>query len=84
MRKLIDEDYVLISPSARNRRNLNIEKFGNITSGHGWHTDTRYVGGKRVKPSLSYMSIICVDSFTKENGCSKQYTKYIQKKYEVE
>ena len=75
MRILIDEDYVLISPSARNRRILNNENFGDITSGHGWHTDARYVGGKGVKPSLSYMAIACIDSFTKNNGCTHYVTK---------
>lgn len=77
MSKLIDDDYVLISPSARNRRNWKKNKSTNITSGHGWHTDSRFVGGKGIKPSLCYMSIACIDAFTKINGC----THYIPKSH---
>jgi ectoine hydroxylase-related dioxygenase (phytanoyl-CoA dioxygenase family) len=77
MRRLIDDDYVLISPSARNRSNLIGEEFGKKTSGFGWHTDSRFIGGLGVKPSLCYMSIVCIESFTKENGC----THYVPKSH---
>jgi len=71
MRRLIDDDYVLISPSARNRRNMPDRSFGKRTSGHGWHTDSRFIGGgKGFNPSLCYMSIICVDGFTRTNGAT--------------
>ena len=71
MRHLIDDDYVLISPSARNRRCMPGREFGRPTSGVGWHTDTRFLqGGQGVRPSLSYMAILCVDEFSSENGAT--------------
>lgn len=70
MRRVIDDDYVLISPSARNRRTMGDRSFGKKTSGVGWHTDARYVGGEGIKPSLCYMSILCVDEFTRANGAT--------------
>lgn len=69
MRRMIDNDYVLISPSARNRR-LMPERFGKKTSGVGWHTDARYMGGKGIQPSLCYMTTLCIDEFSKENGAT--------------
>ena len=69
MRRMIDDDYVLISPSARNRR-LMQKEFGSKTSGIGWHTDARFIGGQGIRPSLSYMSIICLDDFGKKNGAT--------------
>ncbi|NOX40556.1 MAG: phytanoyl-CoA dioxygenase family protein [Alphaproteobacteria bacterium] len=71
MRRMIDDDYVLISPSARNRRTLSGFEFGRKTSGVGWHTDSRFIGGGQgTKPSLCYMTILCVDAFAKENGAT--------------
>ena len=71
MRAMIDDDYVLISPSARNRRLLPNRRFGRKTSGIGWHTDSRFIqGGQGLRPSLCYMSILCLDPFEKENGAT--------------
>lgn len=70
MRRLIDDDYVLISPSARNRRFMPDERFGKKTSGVGWHTDSRFIGGTGIKPSLCYMSVLCVEDFTASNGAT--------------
>lgn len=70
MRRLIDDDYVLISPSARNRHIMSGRSFGKKTSGVGWHTDTRFIGGAGIKPSLCYMSILCIDEFTRANGAT--------------
>ena len=71
MRRMIDDDYVLISPSARNRRLLSGANFGRKTSGFGWHTDSRFIaGGQGIRPSLCYMTILCVDAFSGENGAT--------------
>lgn len=78
MRQMIDDDYVLISPSARNRRTLSGVEFGRKTSGIGWHTDSRFIqGGQGFRPSLCYMTILCVDAFTEENGA----THYVPKSH---
>jgi ectoine hydroxylase-related dioxygenase (phytanoyl-CoA dioxygenase family) len=70
MRRLIDADYVLISPSARNRCITAGRSFGAPTSGVGWHNDSRVVGGRGVQPSLCYMSILSIDEFTATNGAT--------------
>jgi ectoine hydroxylase-related dioxygenase (phytanoyl-CoA dioxygenase family) len=72
--KLIDEDYVLISTAARNKKffNLKNKKFKKSkASGNKWHTDNRYIGGKALKPSINYFVIIALDDFTKYNGGTK-------------
>ena len=78
MKNLIDDDYVLISPSARNMSIRKDEFNGNKTSGLGWHTDSRFIqSGKGIKPSLCYMSILCIDEFKSTNGC----THYVPKSH---
>ena len=69
---LLDEDHVLTSTSARNKRIIkNIDKIEK-TSGIGWHTDTRYVFKNKVavKPSLSYIVIYLLEDFSKKNGAT--------------
>lgn len=71
MRRLIDDDYVLISPSARNRRLMGEGALERTTSGMGWHTDSRFIqGGQGFRPSLCYMTILMIDSFGAENGAT--------------
>jgi len=70
MRRMIDDDYMLISPSARNRRLIKDASFGRKTSGVGWHTDSRFIGGEGIKPSLCYMSILAIDQFDVTNGAT--------------
>ena len=82
MRKMIDDDYVLLAPSARNRRVLAQKSFGKRTAGMGWHTDSRFIqGGQGLKPSLCYMTIVCLDDFTRQNGAT-HYVPGSHKKYE--
>lgn len=83
MRLLIDDDYVLISPSARNRQLTALNTGSERVSGVGWHTDSRYIqGGMGVCPSLCYMSILCLDDFNEENGATeflpRSHLKYVR------
>ena len=70
--KIIDEDYVLTSASARNKffnKKLNAK---DITSGIGWHTDGRYLtNNRRIKPSLSYFVIYLLEDFNIKNGATQ-------------
>jgi hypothetical protein len=71
MRRMIDDDYVLISPSARNRRRMTDDPIERSTSGIGWHTDSRFIqGGQGFRPSLCYMSVLMIDRFDTENGAT--------------
>ena len=75
MNRLIDSDYVLISPSARNRRIQNNRKIHAKTSGVGWHNDTRYISKKAIRPSMSYMTTIILEDFNKGSGVT-EYVPY--------
>jgi len=73
MCELIDQDYVLISPAARNRQiRSDLEQCRQGTSGVGWHVDTRFVGAspRALQPSPIYFSFIALDDFTYENGAT--------------
>mgnify|MGYP003322451361 CR=1 FL=1 len=77
MSELIDEDYVLISPSARNPRILKDKNNGRKTSGFGWHVDSRVVkkNNSLIKPSLNFFAIIALEDFTTQNASTKYCTK---------
>ena len=70
LKKLIDEDYVLTTATARNQFKSNIEsiKLFEKTSGQKWHTDNRYLNGRALKPSLSYLVIFALEDLTEKNG----------------
>ncbi len=79
MTTLIDENYVLISPAARNPRiKLGLKK-GKKTSGSGWHTDSRVadpVKNLLFKPSMNYYAIIALENFQGQNS-----TEYVPKSH---
>jgi len=70
MKKIIDDDYVLISAAARNKMKFD-DKKKSFASGNKWHTDNRYISKKALKPSINYFAIICLDNFSKINGATK-------------
>lgn len=77
LKSLIDQDYVLTNSSIINRKLtlINNEKGENM--GDKWHTDSRYVGNKRLQQGFGYIAILMLEDFTKLNGC----TKYISKSH---
>jgi hypothetical protein len=80
MTKLIDKDYVLISPSARNPCVRNDLPEGQKTSGVGWHIDSRVANnatGELFRPSLSYYATVALEPFTQGNSA----THYIPKSH---
>ena len=82
MKELIDDDYVLISPSARNPRIINKNEDHKKTTGFGWHVDSRVIGQKSnslIKPSISYFAIIALEDFTKFNAS----TKYVERSHKL-
>ena len=66
MRKLIDDDYVLIAGNAKNR-SLSV---GPPDARNHWHVDARTVGG-RVLAQFSYEVIIMLDDFTPGNAATR-------------
>ena len=69
LKKIIDDDYVLISSSARNRYKNKFVKYQvRATGGLGWHTDTRYLNGKKINPSLRFLVIIALENFNNYNA----------------
>ncbi len=74
MTELIDEDYVLISPAARNPRLLDDKTIGKKTSGFGWHVDSRVTdknNNSLLKPSINFFAIIVLEDFTNYNAATK-------------
>ena len=74
MKKLIDDDYVLISPSARNPLVRAELPEGKKTSGFGWHTDSRVAdkgSAKLYMPSMNFYAALAIEPFTKENAATK-------------
>ena len=66
---LLDEDYVLINATMNNRRFRNDYETGYAKSlGDNWHTDSRYLGGKRLDEGFGYLVCVMLDDFKKENG----------------
>lgn len=72
MRQLIDDDYVLISPSARNRQKRAEISESVETSGIGWHSDARYAvdGMTAFNPSMNYYAVFALDDFSSDNGAT--------------
>jgi hypothetical protein len=71
--QLIDKDFVLISPSARNPCLRNDIPEGKKTSGDGWHVDSRIAcadTGELFKPSMSYYSVVSLEPFTINNSAT--------------
>jgi len=71
LKKLLDENYVLQSSVAQNRlikKNKNNHDKG---VGNSWHTDSRYLAGKRIEKGFSYLVIVALDEFNKVNGSTK-------------
>jgi ectoine hydroxylase-related dioxygenase (phytanoyl-CoA dioxygenase family) len=75
--KLIDKDYVLTNMSIINRKITKHKLINGINMGELWHTDSRYVSGKRLEKGFGYIVIIMFEDFTKNNGC----TQYIPRSH---
>ena len=72
MTEIIDQDYVLVSPSARNRQIRTNMMRSVPTSGVGWHTDSRFIGKtpKMLRPTPIYFSVVALDDLSKDNGAT--------------
>lgn len=69
LKEMIDDDYVLVGCNAINRsRSEENPKAVNV--GQNWHTDSRYVGGKRMQQGIFFSVLVMLDDFTKENGAT--------------
>lgn len=66
LKAVIDEDYVLIAADVINR-----QKKGEASNfANDWHTDSRYLGGKRLEAGFFYSVLVMLDDFTKDNGAT--------------
>ncbi len=67
--KVLDPDFVLINTNIINRRSYkDLPPSDNTGIGMNWHTDSRYLGGKRMQAGLSFIVIIMFDDFTAHNA----------------
>lgn len=81
LKKLLDADYVFQCGSAQTRSFdlLNVEKKRNQL-GSKWHTDSRYLNGKRLEKGFSYLVIIALDDFTEDNATSYIFKSHLFRK----
>jgi len=74
LKKVLEPNYTLMSSCAQNRSTeilKNKEIKYNYRIGSTWHTDSRYLNGKRLDSGFSYIVIVALDAFTKFNGPTK-------------
>ena len=69
--KLLDKDYTLTNSSIVNRRIFNHKNINGSNMGDLWHTDSRYLDGKRLDKGFSYLIVLMFEDFTKENGSTR-------------
>ena len=69
--KLIDKDYVLTNSSIINRKITKNKIIKGENMGDLWHTDSRYIGGKRLQKGFGYIAIWMLEDFKKTNGCTQ-------------
>ena len=80
MTDLIDKDFVLISPSARNPHIDPGLPYDRVTSGEGWHVDSRVFDartGALFRPSMSYYAVVALEPFRRGNAA----THYVPKSH---
>ena len=71
LRKLLDDNYVLINSNLINRRKFYHPNINNTVARTAeWHTDSRNLRGKRLCKGLSYIVYIALEDFSKENGAT--------------
>lgn len=76
--KLLDQDYILVNSTIVNRSiNKEVNNEGS-NMGDTWHTDSQYVGGKRLDKGFTYIAVTLFDDFSEKNGG----TLYIPKSHE--
>ncbi|MBL8643016.1 MAG: phytanoyl-CoA dioxygenase family protein [Rhodospirillaceae bacterium] len=64
---LLDEDYVLLAGNVINRQ-IYGEGAAQSAYGEHWHTDSRYLGGKRLQAGFTFGFIVMLDGFSNQNG----------------
>jgi hypothetical protein len=70
LRQVIDADYVLIAANAINRCIL-VDNPRRLKGGDYWHTDSRFVGGRRLDWGFNYSACIMLEPFTHENAATR-------------
>ena len=77
LKKLIDENYVLIVSNVLNRRLRQFKYQRPERLGSTWHHDSRVVGNKTLERGFAYIAITMFNDFTETNGS----TLYIPKSH---
>ncbi len=78
LKQVLDEDYVLIQCSTVNRKvSPHLTLRPTKDPGTDWHTDTRYLGNKKISPGFTYLVIAMFDDFRDDNSA----TMYVPKSH---
>ena len=78
LNEVLDPDYVMIQCSVNNRKiRKDLPSLNTVNPGSTWHTDSRYLGNKKISSGFGYLVIGMFDEFSKKNSG----TKYIPKSH---
>ena len=78
LNEVLDPDYVMIQCSVNNRKIRNdLPSLKTVNPGTTWHTDSRYLGNKKISSGFGYLVIGMFDEFSKNNSG----TKYVPKSH---
>jgi ectoine hydroxylase-related dioxygenase (phytanoyl-CoA dioxygenase family) len=66
-REVIDHDYVLTSTNAINR-SFRVKNPTRKSHADSWHSDSRYIGGKRISENFNFVLVIMLEDFTLQNA----------------
>ena len=76
LKNVLDENYVMVQCSVNNRKIRDDLPERSIKNpGSDWHTDSRYLGGKRISSGFGYLVILMLDEFSEDNSA----TRYVKK-----
>lgn len=70
LKKFLNDDYVLINSNLINRFRRNASVSTEIKHAGYWHSDSRYLGGKRVSNGFTIMGIVMLEPFRGDNGAT--------------
>ena len=75
--KLLGQDYTITNSTIFNRRIYKHKLIHGYNMGDSWHTDSRYLDGKRLDKGFGFLVLLMFEDFTKDNGP----TMYIPKSH---
>lgn len=70
LKTFLNDDYVLINSNLINRFRRSASVSTEVKHAGHWHSDSRYLGGKRLSNGFSFVGIVMLESFGSDNGAT--------------